>query len=151
MTVLLSTLDEFIHFLRSMEWHGVLNMQMSMSSMSQVTSHFRMKIKYMDVSIWRRRKGVSFGGQRSIWKIHQTRWFLCSCPKNWCSWSSCCWEYWIVMASFYSSIPCLASIILSVFLYKGIERCWVTPYLILILYAGLKVIILLVLSDRYVV
>ena len=55
------------------------------------------------------------------------------------------------MASFCSSTPCLASIILLVFLYKGIERCWVTPYLIRILYAGLKVIILLVLSDRYVV
>ena len=38
-----------------------------------------------------------------------------------------------------------------VFLYKGVERYWVTPYLILILYAGLKVITLLVLSDRYVV
>ena len=37
------------------------------------------------------------------------------------------------------------------FLYKGVECCWVTPYLILILYAGLKVITLLVLSDRYVV
>ena len=47
--------------------------------------------------------------------------------------------------------PCLGSIILLVFLYKGVERCWVTPYLILILYAGLKVNTLLVLSHRYVV
>ena len=111
MTVLFSAFNEFIHFLWSMEWQLVLKMQMSMSSLSQVTFHFHMKIKNMDVSIWRRRKWVSFSGQISIWKSHQTRWFLCSCPKYWCSWSSCCWENWLVLDFLSRSIPCLTSII----------------------------------------
>ena len=63
---------------------------------------------------------------------HQTRWFLCSCRKNWFSLSSCCWEYSLVLDSLCRSTPYLDNIIVLVFLYKSFEQCCVTSYLFLI-------------------